>query len=46
MLPEEEDEVEVEREEVFGVAPRRLPLGALAFRFFPESESLPARAAR
>lgn len=42
----EEEEVEGEREKGFGVAPRRVPLGALAFRSMPESESLPARAAR
>jgi hypothetical protein len=43
---EEADEVEGEREKGSGVAPRRVPLGALAFRSMPESESLPARAAR
>jgi len=42
----EEEEVEGEREKGSGVAPRRVPLGALAFRSMPESESLPARAAR
>jgi hypothetical protein len=41
-----EEEVEGEREKGFGLAPRRVPLGASAFLSMSEIESRPARAVR